>query len=296
MSQNYIKYPVAYNFKENSIMPIDEVTKENKLNLICPDCKNNYIAVLNHQTPHFKHKPHSTCKGSYESYIHWLTKEVLKTIKEIEFPKLLINDLPEKNRQNFQSKLNKIIDKNIPETYRSKFKKELKNELFESSKASVDTYEIEKVYKTELGDIIVDVVANIKSKKIFIEPFFSNPIDEEKKKKLSLIEIPTLSIDLSKFIDSYGQNYSMKSLKKYLISKKSKTWVYLSNNKYNEYIENYEKYLHKEIVRNRKLIAIHNSKLIEIKELEGEVQDLNIEITDLKKRITNLKIELGINY
>ncbi len=52
----------------------------------------------------------------------------------IEVPELLIDDLPEKSRQNFQYKYNKIIDPNIPESFRSIFKKGLKKELSESKK------------------------------------------------------------------------------------------------------------------------------------------------------------------
>lgn len=303
MSQTYIKYPVAYNFKKNSIVAIKEVTKENKLNLICPECRNNFIAVLNHRTPHFKHKPHSTCKGSPESYLHWLTKEVFKRIKEIEIPELLIDDLPEKHRQKFQYKYNKIIDANVPESFRAIFKKGLKKELSISTKISIDKYDIEKEFKTKLGNIVVDIVAEIKTKKIFIEPYFSNPIDVEKKEKLSIINIPTFSINLLKFIDFYGQNYSIKSLKNYLISKESKNWICLSTDKYNKHIENYEKYLIEEIKRSKDLIDSHNIKLIKVEKLELECRErydkintLKEEIEDLEEEIFDLKEELGINY
>lgn len=156
------------------------------MNLICPECKNNFIAVLNHRKPHFKHKPHSTCLGSPESYLHWLTKEVFKQIKEIEIPELLIDDLPEKPRQKFQNKYNKIIDANIPASFRSIFKKGLKKELSESRKVSIDKYDIEKEFKTKSGPIVVDIVAEINTRKILINPFFSNPVDEEKKEKVIL--------------------------------------------------------------------------------------------------------------
>lgn len=85
-NSNYIKYSVAYNFTEKAIVPINDVTQENRLSLFSPICRHNFIAVLQHQTPHFKHKPHSTCSGSLESYLRCLAKELFKQIKEIETP------------------------------------------------------------------------------------------------------------------------------------------------------------------------------------------------------------------
>jgi len=303
LHKSVITYPVAYNFSVKEIVPITNVTEDNKTHLFCPECKGRFIAVLRHQTPHFKHKSHIKCSGNPETYLHWLAKEVIKDVNEIEVPELLIEGLPEKHRQNFQSMFNKIVDLNMPESFRSIFKEGLKKNLSESRKILIDKYDIEQAFKTNIGDIVVDIVANTKSKILFIEPFFSNPVNKEKEKKLSLIKTPTLSIDLKKFIDSYGQHYSIQSLKNYLISKKGKKWVYLSNAKYNKHIKNYEKYLHEEINRNKDLIHSHNSKLIEIDKLEvkceerhNKIQSLKGEIADLKKEIFDLKKELGINY
>lgn len=77
------------------------MTNEKRMSIICPICKDNFVAVLNHQTPHFKHKTRVNCSGSLETYIHWLAKEVFKDLGEFEIPQLLIDDLPEKQRQKF---------------------------------------------------------------------------------------------------------------------------------------------------------------------------------------------------
>ncbi|WP_405247831.1 hypothetical protein [Cellulophaga sp. Asnod2-G02] len=303
MSKSYIKYPVAFNISEDSLVEIKHVTNQNRLKLSCPECKNSFIAVSNHKTPHFKHKPNSICSGSPESYLHWLTKEVFKEITEIEIPKLVIDDLPEKSRQNFQLKYNKIIDLHVPESLRSKFKKSLKKELYKSKKLSIENCYIEKEFNTTLGSIIVDVILEIKTKKIFIEPFLSNPIDEEKKKKLKLLNIPTFSIDLAKFIDGYGQNYTLQSLKKYLFLKISKKWVHISEDKCNVHIQNYEKYLLQEIEKNKNLIESHKKSLCEIDELENKVKvkysdikKIQEEINSLNDKVIDLKEKLGINY
>lgn len=299
MNQNNIKYPVAYNFRDNVIVPISEVTKENRLNLFCPQCKNNFIAVLNHQTKHFKHKPNSTCSGSLESYLHWLAKELFKLIKEIETPELFIDDLPEKKRQKFQSMYNKTIDDNVPETLRSMFKKGLKKNLTESRKLLIVKCETEKGFTTEIGNIVVDVIIMSQNEAFFIEPFFTNQIDDEKKEKLALINIPTLSLDLLKFIKSYGQNYSAKELKHYLISKNSKKWIYLCDELYDKYIEEYKCYILAETESRQTLINSHQTILNEIATLEMECRKryksiglLSDEIAILKEGISKLEKEL----
>lgn len=303
MYKNEIKYPVAYNFATKDIVMISDVTNENKPFLGCPSCRKGFVAVRNHQTPHFKHKHGARCSVSPETYLHWVTKMVFKQIEEIEIPELLIDDLPERHRQKFQQTFNKIIDPNVPESFRSIFKKGLKDNLSESRKLVLDKVDLEKEFETILGNIRVDIVATASNEKLFIEPFFTNPIDEEKRKKLILIKTPTLSIDLKKFIDHFGQVYSIPMLKGYLISKKSKKWSYLNEEDYNKHIENYESYLFGEIERKRPLINSHQSKLNKLSALEDKRQNLNKEIDLIRKEIDNLdsdiydlKEDLGINY
>jgi len=129
-----IKYPVAFNQANKKIVPIEKVTKDNRLKLICPVCKDNFIAIINHRNPHFRHKPNTECSGNLESYIHWLTKEVFKQIGELDIPELLIDDLPEKHRQKFQLDFNAILDTNIPYSFQGEFKKGLKANRMRPSK------------------------------------------------------------------------------------------------------------------------------------------------------------------
>jgi hypothetical protein len=127
--ENSVKFPSAQNVKTGKPTTIKEVKYQERLNFICPDCKKSFIAVLKHNTPHFKHKPNSTCVGSFESNIHWLTKEIFKTIKKYEIPEIKIENLPEKQRQIFQSTFNKILEFNIPEKMRPEFRKVKKGNL-----------------------------------------------------------------------------------------------------------------------------------------------------------------------
>lgn len=303
MLKNEITYPVAYDFDRRQIISISDVTNENKSHLGCPYCRHSFVAVRNHQTPHFKHKARSSCSVSQETYLHWVTKEVFKEIKEIELPELLIDDLPGKQRQRFQAIFNEIIDHNMPESFRGIFIKSLKNNLSESLELKIDGVHTEIDFETELGNIRVDIVVDHLQRKLFIEPFFSNPIDNEKRRKLQLINIPTLSIDLKVFIDHFGSTYTLQNLNKYLISKLSKKWIYLQDKVYDRHIDNYKKYLLEEIEKNKSSIDFHYSNLEKISGLEKRVSDLNMDIKiaqdqkeAIEQNIYYLKEEIGLNY
>ncbi|WP_412984753.1 hypothetical protein [Pontimicrobium sp. IMCC45349] len=289
---NNITYPIAYNNITNQLVEIQNVTKDNKENLICNECKDNFVAVINHQTPHFRHKPDSNCIGSLESYIHWVSKEIFKTIQEIEIPELTIDELPEKQRQKFQKMYNEILDQNIHDTLRSRFRKSFKNNLTESKRIKIYNIEIEKQYKTPIGDIRVDIVSNFQNKEIFIEPFFTNSIDKTKKAKLELLETSTLSINLKKFIEYYNSNYSIQILKDYLISKESKKWAFLSNKTYDKCIKDYKEYLNTEIKKNEELINSHTIKLEEFSSLMLQRNKLEINLNQIQNKISELNIKL----
>lgn len=303
LNRTSLKYPCAFDNVTNKIVEISQVTKENKANLICPICKEGFVAVINHPTQHFRHKPNTICTGNSETFLHWVVKEIFKDINEFEIPEIYIDDLPENKRQIFQKKKSEILDANIPDSFYSEFKKGLKSFLFNSKKVLINKIKTEEEFETKFGDVVIDIVAYNEDEKIFIEPFFSNPIDKEKKKKLSLINIPTLSINLKSFLESNGEFYIINSLKKYLISKESKTWSNLIDEECDKYIENYENYLIEEIERNKDLIEIHNSKLKKISNLnlviEKRKKDVSIimgKISELEREIKDLEIELDINH
>ncbi|MEE9407301.1 MAG: hypothetical protein V3V28_04405 [Polaribacter sp.] len=292
MSENYIKYPTAFNKLTEKLVNIANATKENKANLICKDCGESFNAVLNYQTPHFRHKPNSSCEGTVESYIHWLTKEVFKEIMVIEVPGLLISDLAEKQREKFQLVYNKIIDPNIPEELRSHFKSELKRNLTEIKVLRIENTVIEKVIKTGLGDIKVDIVTFFKNKNIFFEPFFSNPIDKEKKNKILSTDTTTFSIDLNKFIYNFTQGFSTQELKKYLASDKSKKWEYISKEEFDNCLLSYELYLNDEIKKFSPYIELYQNISKDISSIEKQKVDLNRKLNIISLKISKLESEV----
>ena len=90
---NDIKYPIAVSKSTGTL--IDAADAENGLscNCYCKLCDEDMIAVNmgKKQRAHFRHDKNSNCTATYETYIHWLTKEIFKTIKQITLPEIMIS-------------------------------------------------------------------------------------------------------------------------------------------------------------------------------------------------------------
>jgi len=301
LAKNYIKYPIAFNKLTQKLVNISDATNENKADLICQECVESFIAVLNHQTPHYKHKPNSKCKGNIESYIHWVTKEIFKQITQIELPEIFKDNLSDNQREKLDKQVNKLIEQNVPKNLHLKFRKGLKKNLSESGKFQIEKIESEKEFNTSLGNVRIDIVATINNQNLFIEPFFTNPIDDLKKRKLALTNTPTLSINLLSFVHRFNYNYNLENLKNYLISKNSKNWVFNRENKIEKYGAEYLKYVKDEIKKNQDVFNTHLSKLQRISELDKKIKLLEEKIRPTKEEILitinemrKIKKEMGI--
>ena len=286
-----IKYSIAFNSNTNKLVEINNITSTNNKNLICKGCEGELIAVINHNTPHFRHNV--DCNASSETYIHWVCKEIFRTLSKIELPEFLIQDLSSEYRHEFQAKKNAIIEEKVPITLRTEFKKVLKKELVESKDYLITKIDIEETYKSKFGDVKIDMVACSKDNIIFIEPFLSNPISEEKEKKLKEIDITTLSIDLNLFIDNYGWDFKLEKLRKYLISKLYKKWSYLNKNTFKEYLLNYEKHILSMVDYYKDEINDHEEKIEHIEELEIDEEKLKNKIISLQVELRKLSSEIG---
>ena len=299
LKENSVKFPAARHIQTGKMTSIKEVNYEERLNFVCPDCEKSFVAVLNIKTPHFKHKPNSACTGSFESNIHWLTKEIFKTIKRYVIPEVKIENLPEKQRQKFQLRFNEILEL-IPEKLRPKFRDVFKREFIDEREIIVGRIEIEKVFKTDLGNICVDIISYSENETIFIEPFYSNQITTEKKKKLSKLRVQTLSIDLIKFLNYNNRlNFNIQKLEDYLVSKESKEWTLTNVENFDKHLENYEKHLLELIEFNKSSIDWHNLQLNEISKLKTQINKktqieykISNEIKELKNKICEIEKEL----
>lgn len=300
--KKHIEYPIGFNIQSQKLINISDVINENKKDIICLDCNESFIAVRNHQTPHFKHKPNTKCEGNFETYIHWVTKEVFKEIKEIKIPEIEIKNLTSKQKEQLENKINNLIKSNLPLNRHSELKANLKQQMSESRVFKIEKLSIEKEYKTPLGKVRIDIVAKINKQELFIEPFYTSKIDELKKRKLTLLKKPTLSIDLLTFVKLNDFEYNLEDLKKYLISKYCKYWVFIRENKIEMYINKYLIYVSSEIKLIQDEINAEEAKHKRIKELENKVEKLeekirptNEMIWKLKDEIIKIKKDLGIS-
>ncbi len=298
MTKNNIKYPIAYNKLTKELVNISDVTEHNKTHLICKDCEGVFISYLNHKTPHFKHKSITNCE-KVESYIHWVTKEVFRNIDTIKLPKIFKTDLTETQRKELKTAIDNLINDKVPETLHIYFWRNFKKNITENIEFKIDEVEIEKPYTTRLGNIKVDIVANINNQELFIEPYFTNPIDNLKKEKLIQHGTPTIAINLVLFIEKFGYGYTIENLTKYLISIEGKSWVYFRENQIKNHISKYLGYVKEEIEKNKNIIEKHNTKTKEIvrlkkelKILEDKIKPTVEKISDIREDIWNLEKEI----
>ncbi|MBA4744864.1 MAG: hypothetical protein H2058_06375 [Muricauda sp.] len=283
-----VKYPIAFDSLGKELVDLSHITEKNRDFVVCPECSSRFVAVINHQTPHFKHYGDRECSGAFESYIHKVVKEMFKTITEIELPELLIKDLPEEHLRNFLQMQYGLLDSNIPLNQQREFTIGLKKNLTEVKKVKIDNVEIERTIKTPKGDIRVDVVAHLRNKMLFIEPYYSNAIKDDKKEKIKTTNIPTLSISLMEFIRFTKFKFNLSDLKEWLLIDNSKNWVYLNDGSYKKHINSYKKYLWSEIQKHKRRIILNEISILKKENVERE-NDLE----DLKKKFKAVKAEIS---
>ncbi len=307
-----IKYPIALKKDTNLLVNISDVESGLKCNCYCFECKEDLIAinkVENIQAAHFRHLKDSNCKGSFESYIHWLTKEIFKEIDCIQIPQITPSHVECQRIKQFEKvDLNQLFDRyNIPKELRKICLSDFI--LQEEYELNFDQCLIEKTFKTPNGNIKVDIVLKDDGVIMLIEPFLTHKIDCEKKKKIELADFTTLEIDLNPFYKIYGSNFSKEQLIKYLkVDPFTKYWVHFSGEKvdsllkriYNEiendfrsYFLEFEKYrtqnskIELEKGKEEKLLQKIHILSEELNTVRREKHSKTVELSSLKKEIRN---------
>lgn len=96
MAKN-LHIPIALNKENGKLVNVKDVPNGLGCNCYCAKCKENLIAVNKEikQKAHFRHTDNSNCEfnNNYESYIHWLTKEIFKNINSISLPQIKSSDI-----------------------------------------------------------------------------------------------------------------------------------------------------------------------------------------------------------
>ena len=192
---------------------IHEVSRGLECNCICLECKESLIArkgdVVSH---HFAHLPDSTCNASNESVLHKAAKRLIQEKLRIYF-----GSWP------FERFLHSEI------LGRKRFFREHPFRVGGSGWAHFERVEEEKDFRTPTGELVrPDLVAYTNQDEkpyCFIEMVVTHRMDDEKKKRLKRIGIPTVEIDLSPLRDLDVLTNSNKEKLFELINFKShRTW------------------------------------------------------------------------
>lgn len=184
----------AFN-KENTLKHIDEVPNGIKCNCFCPACRSPLIA-RNHgkiKENHFAHQGDKNCIHGYQTQLHLLTKEIFKDIKEIQLPDI-----------------NYEIEPMLEVTFK------------ENNKFVIESLKLENKISNVVPDILV---RSINGFELIIEIKVTHGIDEIKFKKLKMLNMNCIEINLEDFaLESIDQ------LKKVLINETNRWhWVSTQN-------------------------------------------------------------------
>lgn len=282
-----LKYPIAKDKITNKLVNAKDAVNGKNCNCLCYHCEQELIAVnrVTKQREHFRHNLNSNCAGSYETYIHWLAKEVFKEIEFISLPEIEENSLYLNSKYSLRDLYNEY---KVPIKFRKKLNENLIYKINKRlKKVKIEKVEIEKRYSSSNGDIVVDIVLKFKNQDLFIEPFFFNPINEIKKAKLKDINISTISINLVDFIDKKKHLYSIEELKDFISSDvNSKSWKILRNDAL--ITEKDYNLLREQIESNSEIINYEQNLLIKISKIDKEIEKFEDDMKLLYQEVRKL--------
>lgn len=299
MKQSNMKIPIALQKETNLLVNAKDVPNGKECNCFCFNCGGDLVAINQEivQGAHFRHSSDADCsfKNNYESYIHWLAKKVFSELKYIYLPEIGFKDL--KLDSGFHNTLTNEFRQRLASVGMLESFQDIKLSLYnvtlqKPSKVQIQSFEIEKLYKTELGDIRVDIVLNIGNTSLFIEPFFTSQIDTSKFQKIRSLDVSTISINLLAFIEKYYTNFTIDQFRSFLITDiGQKKWIYVRNSKTRKladsvFDENFEKKLE------QMSKVVHANKEIEysIQEKTEKINQIQIEIYKLWDELKKVDI------
>lgn len=293
--EDYFKIPIAVLKNTDCVVNVKDVPNGSGCNCYCPICKGDLIAVNREikQKAHFRHASSNNCNLKGESYIHWLTKEVFKQINTFNTPPISTWHLYEGSdiHKDFLNDLNDYF-KNYNVTnllpppivfINPKCVLQTQSELL------IENCQSEVQYNTPFGVAQIDIVASISGKPFFIEPFFTNKIQEDKLRKLIFLDTSVLSIDLTSFILRKGWVFTIEEFKHFLTTEtEAKEWIYVRNSKMKRLLDNYLLKMHDKL-KGIKLLHQENlkveSKIVEVAKKMALLQKEKIKLHDEIKKI-----------
>jgi hypothetical protein len=293
--KDYKHFPIAVDKETNQIVNVKDVKNGLACNCYCAGCEGQLIAVTQGrvQRPHFRHHIESNCPfNNFETYLHWLAKGLINEMKDIKLPEIKLDELGI-TKSNYASIRKKIEDRLKLEGVFDDINLNEINALILQKQTEIKIEKVEIEVNVYLNDDYIrpDIAIYSKERKLFIEPFWSNRIDETKIQKIQKLDVSTISINLRDFTKIKGFDFQIEEFRDFLRNDtKSKLWEYLSNSKIDNLIdsmfgeqfyksltllkEKIEVYKTTEKVTNDKMNIIRK-KQIEIYQLQEEIDELN---------------------
>ncbi|MCR4716705.1 MAG: hypothetical protein K5656_05950 [Lachnospiraceae bacterium] len=175
---------LRYALHNGDMVSIEDVKNGLKCECLCPSCGSQLIARKGEKNIwHFAHHGESDCNSGSESALHLMAKNILLENKEVFIPAIYYSDL---------GKVCKYTDV------------ELESHKYEG--------------------VIPDVLMTNKdsSTVLFVEIYVSHAVDDDKRKKLERLNIPTIEIDLRDMIEDYTEE----SVAKTIITGDRTKWIW----------------------------------------------------------------------
>lgn len=287
---NKIKYPFALSKDTNELVPAKDVENGKKCNCYCDFCKEDLIAVNKKESkirPHFRHQSDSICQANYETYLHWLSKRVFRTMRHIKLPPIKSYQLSDMHHHLSKELMDLFGKYNVKEELWSHFKKQHVQEI---TSLDFDIVETEDDDNTFYGDVRIDVVLKKGNDLLFIEPFVTHEIDDIKKEKLEKLDFSTIEIDLKSLVwDSHSVS-SISKLKSFLINQVwNKSWIVIRKEKRIRLANQYLKKVEEQIRQRDEDIKSYNRNNQQIENIYDQQQDMYRKIQSLESKLTALQ-------
>lgn len=202
---------LAYGIKEGQVVHISEIRpaeKGEKCNCTCPACGEVLVAKLgNKNQHHFAHKASSNCDivHAQETGLHKLAKQIIQENQSILVPGFSIS------RQ-------EIVPERICNSIDSEIYIDLPN--ISSQKVEYSSVDIEK----PIEDIVADAVIEVQGIQCIVEIYVTNPVDENKIKKIKRIGKSAFEINLRDLLKKYSTREDI--AKTVLFDETNRHWVF----------------------------------------------------------------------
>lgn len=295
---NEIKVPLAIEKETNKLVDSTMVANGDACNCYCPLCGEDLRAINKEikQKAHFKHLPESNCNRNWngETYIHKVTKVILKDLTEIQLPEITRYTY---SNEKLQKRYKQLIVENLELDFKKKkldFIKIIPYQIKLKDKFKFNLKETseEVVFNTTEGNIRADLISynSIKNGYLLIEPYLTSEINDMKMKKIVSLNHSVLSINLRLFISENGWDFTLLKLKEFLINDlNSKNWEYLNSDYENKLLDGWFKRLISRI--NEFKIELEQSNKLAV-EIDLKKKRLEKERAEILSRLGKIVLEL----